>query len=80
MARGFLDEYRRRDHENDEPVQFDGAVVQHATQLALKVLLPGGKTLWVPQAVITEDSEVYALGHSGRLEVKGWWARKEGLE
>lgn len=80
MARGFRDEDQPyvRDDSADEPVQFDNVVGMHATDRALKVLMDG-KELWVPQSVITDDSEVYGIGHTGRLEVKGWWARKEGL-
>lgn len=89
MARGFRDDdssYRRqRDDEDDEdysPVVFEGARATQATRLALRVAVKrdrGWREFWVPQSVITDDSEVYAVGNEGRLIIKRWFARKEGL-
>ena len=38
-----------------------------------------GKSIWVPKSVIHDDSEVYELGHEGKLVVQEWFAEKEGL-
>lgn len=38
-----------------------------------------GDQYWVPQSQIDDDSEVYERGHSGKLVVTEWWARKNGL-
>ena len=35
--------------------------------------------LWVPKSQIHDDSEVFEEGTSGRVVVRAWWARKEGL-
>ena len=51
------------------------------TNLALLVkgeCLPKGQ-LWVPKSVVHDDSEVYGIGHEGKLVVKEWFAEKEGL-
>ena len=56
----------RHDDEDDEPVVIEGVECIHATERAIRVVLGGGRTLWVPQACVTDDSEVYAVGHRGR--------------
>lgn len=38
-----------------------------------------GRDVWVPQSVIHDDSEVYGLGHEGKLVIAGWFAEKEKL-
>jgi hypothetical protein len=51
------------------------------TDKALLVELadPEGEELWVPKAVIHEDSECYSLkGGEGELRVAAWWAKKNG--
>lgn len=67
-----------------EPVVIPGVQAIRATSLALLVPVPAGsrppRELWVPQSVIHDDSEVFATGDAGRLAVKAWWAKKEGLE
>lgn len=40
--------------------------------------LPKGK-MWLPKSVVHDDSEVYEIGHEGKLVVKEWFAEKEGL-
>lgn len=37
------------------------------------------KTLWVPQSLIHDDSEVWEEGQVGRLVLPVWWATKKGL-
>lgn len=37
-----------------------------------------GKTFWVPQSVVHDDSEVYKEGDEGKLVVQLWFAEKEG--
>lgn len=32
---------------------------------------------WVPKSVVHDDSEVYALGHKGKLVIKRWFVEKE---
>lgn len=31
---------------------------------------------WIPKSVIHDDSEVWKLGHFGKLYVEQWWAEK----
>lgn len=45
---------------------------------AIKVRLSNGDDKWLPKAVIHDDSEVFELGHKGKLIVFEWWAEKEG--
>ena len=33
---------------------------------------------WVPISVVSEDSQVWRKGDSGRLVLHAWWAEKEG--
>ena len=35
--------------------------------------------LWVPQSVVSDDSEVWKLNDQGDLIVKGWWAEAHGF-
>jgi hypothetical protein len=50
------------------------------TDKALLCMLEGEEEVWVPKSVIHDDSEVYSMkANTGRLMVKGWWARKMGL-
>jgi len=67
------------DDEDNEPVALESATAVHATERALRVQLGDGKLIWIPQSQITDDSEVYAIGHTGRLVITAWFARKEGL-
>lgn len=67
------------DDDDDEPVTFDNVVCVAATHLAIRVVMPNGAVRWIPQSQVTADSEVYGLGHHGRLVVTGWFARKEGI-
>lgn len=38
-----------------------------------------GVDTWVPISQLDDDSEVYDVGHSGKLVVSEWWANKAGL-
>ena len=38
------------------------------------------KQFWIPKSVIDDDSEVYAMGTSGKLIVADWFAEKEGWD
>jgi hypothetical protein len=49
------------------------------TERAIRCRLETGDEVWIPKSVVHDDSEVYALDHSGKLVVAGWWAEKEGL-
>lgn len=66
-----------RDHDQ---VVLDNVTAKKATAKALLVELEGGRTIWVPQSQITDDSEVYAEGDTGTLVVTAWFAEREGLE
>ena len=51
----------------------------HATERAIRVLIRG-RPHWIPQSVVSDDSEVYAVTHHGTLVIRGWWAAQEGIE
>jgi hypothetical protein len=38
-----------------------------------------GKQCWVPQSQIHDDSEVFEVGHKGKLVIPRWLAEREGL-
>lgn len=66
---------------NDEVVIEDVLIVAETPRAVLVQAedLPDGE-MWIPQAVITEDSDVWRKGDEGKLVLAGWWARKAGLE
>lgn len=78
MTRGFLDEGKRRDDGEEDVVSVDAVCIRQ-TDKAIQVRI-GKRELWVPQSQVHDDSEVYALGHDGVLVLRGWFARKEGIE
>lgn len=49
------------------------------TAKALLVEFEDGTEKGIPKSVIDEDSEVYAVGTTGALVVKRWFAEKEEL-
>lgn len=69
-------------NEDDEGVRFEETKVVAQTDRA--VLVKGEAfddgELWIPRSVIHDDSEVWKQGDQGRLILKGWWARENGLE
>lgn len=73
MARSIRDE----DSDNT-PVVLENVTSDIETERALRCFVEG-EPHWVPKSQITDDSEVYARGHTGKLVVTGWFARKEGL-
>lgn len=64
----------------DDVEHFRDCVAVKATALALLVKIPPRGETWVPQSVISEDSEVWKEGDTGRLVVRRWWAEQEGLD
>lgn len=71
--RGFRDE-----DDDSGPVTINNVECVGASKLAIRVRIDGALH-WVPQSQVTDDSEVYAVGHKGALVISGWFARKEGL-
>lgn len=67
------------DNDPQRPVAFEDAVALHATERALKVRLADGREIWIPQSQVHDDSDVYDVGHAGRLVVTAWYAQKQGL-
>lgn len=63
-----------------DQVVLDNVKAKKETARALLVELEDGRTIWVPQSQITDDSEVYAEGDEGALAVTAWFAEREGLE
>lgn len=63
-----------------EDVEFESAAGLRDTPKALLVQLSDKRHVWVPKSQISEDSEVYAPGHTGSLLVSEWWCSREGLE
>ena len=67
-------------HEDDDDKVIITAFACGGTAKALLVTI-GTKEVWIPKSVIHDDSEVYRESDTtpGKLVLKGWWARKEGL-
>lgn len=75
MSRGFRDE-----HDDDEPVTIDEVVSHRNTTSGLALVCTiDGREVLVPHSQITDDSEVYEPGQSGKLVITAWLARREGL-
>jgi len=80
--RGYLSDDAPRSYrvEGDEPstVTIERSECIRASVRAIRVRLgdaDGAPLVWIPQAVIHEDSEVYAEKHVGRLVIARWWTR-----
>lgn len=76
MPRRFVDE-------DEGDVVIEGVRAERATDLALLCVWQRGKRKvehWIPKSVITDDSEVWEPGHSGKLTIARWFAEKEGFE
>jgi hypothetical protein len=73
-----------RDEDENDSVAFENVKVVRCTPKAMLVSIEG-EDHWIPHSQIHADSEVYldekqALqGSPGKLVVKAWFARKEGL-
>lgn len=79
MMRGFRDDDTRNDDAGDV-VTFADSHAMRETEQALQCEIDG-KLIWIPKSVIDDDSEVFDAtdNKAGKLIVKGWFARKEGL-
>ena len=62
---------------NDE-VTVTAERVIRKTDKAILVQLED-RQLWIPQSQISDNSEVYDVGHTGDLILSPWFAEKEGL-
>lgn len=78
MPRGFRDEDRQYRDDEADAVSFEHTQCIRQTPQAILVLI-GKREKWFPQSVVHDDSEVWKLGDEGKLVIKGWFARKEGL-
>jgi len=68
--------------EGDEGVDIGMVTVLHVTDAALKIRLPDDNVVWIPKSVVHDDSELTAdaaVDDVGDLEVRRWFAEKEGL-
>lgn len=75
MTRGFTDEDKPRARDEGEPGVYEPVVCIHATDKAILCRF-GALEVWIPQAAVDDDSEVYAKGHSGKLVVKAFFVDK----
>lgn len=62
----------------DLPVPMGQVSVRRQTPKAILVVMQGGKEVWIPQVCVHDDSEVWGVGHLGKLVVKRWFALKQG--
>ena len=67
-------------YDADDKVTIPNVSACGGTAKALLVRI-GTKEIWIPKSVIHDDSEVYQESDtdSGKLVLKGWWARREGV-
>ena len=62
----------------DEFVSFRNTIATRATAKALLVEVEG-KSVWIPQSQIHDDSEVFQVGDTGTLVISAWIARERDL-
>jgi len=65
-------------HNNNQEVGFEDVEVLLDTGTALLVEIEEEK-YWIPQSQVSEDSEVWKKGDSGRLVISRWIAKEKGL-
>lgn len=72
----------RHEREEEEPWECDAEILRESDSgAAWLIRFETGDERWVPKSVVHDNSEVYDLreNREGKLVLKGWWARKEGL-
>ena len=67
-----------RNDSGDEPCALGEGTITVETAKAVLCVFDKGGQLWVPKAVVHDDSEVWKKDDTGRLVVKTWWAEKNG--
>lgn len=80
MDRNSWTEYTDADG-NEDFVSYDGtASVKTETDKALLVRFEEDprEEVWIPKSQISEESEVYEKGTSGKLVIKKWFAKEKG--
>ena len=78
VSRGINDEQPLHSIDDGENVTYVATVVRETTAAVLcEFNEHKGMEKWIPKSCIHDDSEVYAIGHSGKLIVKSWFALKE---
>lgn len=71
---------RDEDSDDEGDVTIGDVCAVAETELALQCEIDGVQH-WIPKSVITDDSEVFDAedNDSGKLVLKGWFARREGF-
>lgn len=62
-----------------DKAEFRGAVAIAATAKAIRVRLDDGRTEWIPQSQIDDDSDIWRDGDEGTLVVSQWIAEQKRL-
>lgn len=62
-----------------EGFEVPGCLVEHETDKAILVRIPGDGKKWIPKSVLHEDNELEVAGDEGTLVIQEWFAEKEGL-
>ena len=87
MARGYLEDEPVRAG-NTSTITLERVRCLRESKFAIYVrreasaheAVVGPRRFWVPSSVVHDDSEVYKEKDFGKLIIKEWWARKEGIE
>jgi hypothetical protein len=72
MARSIRDEFTAGDDETTLP---DVKCIGETDAAILCVVV--GDEHWIPKSLVSDDSEVWQRGQSGKLVIKAWFARRE---
>lgn len=70
----------RDDDDADYKVTVMDCRIIAATPKAIKVVMPGrALPVWIPQAAVHDDSQIWRDGDRGDLVLKGWFAERDGI-
>jgi hypothetical protein len=61
-------------------VRIEDCEVIRDTGKAILVRIGDEHEKWIPQSVVSDDSEIWAEGDKGDLVIKAWFAEKEKLD
>lgn len=67
-----------RDEDDNDFVTIEDVLVKGTSAKGLLCVIAGDE-YWIPKSQITDDSEVYSLGHKGKLVIPRWLAVQREL-
>lgn len=69
----------RHSPKSSEPITLAVDEVLDHSDLAIKVLVAGDQTYWIPRSLMLPGTEVESRGDDGLLVLPAWFVRKEEI-